>query len=125
VTDERAASGLPVPVQRAVPRPPRTKVRSPRERYLPAIISVLSTIVVFILVARVVTRAEYWPMIRRQFFSLSAALDALPQVWAGFLVNMRIWAISLVFIAVGGLVIAIMRSLTGPWAAPLRVFAII
>ncbi len=125
MTDERAASGLPVPVQRAVPRPPRTKVRSPRERYLPAIISVLSTIVVFILVARVVTRAEYWPMIRRQFFSLSAALDALPQVWAGFLVNMRIWAISLVFIAVGGLVIAIMRSLTGPWAAPLRVFAII
>jgi polar amino acid transport system permease protein len=125
VTDERAAPGRPAPAQRAVPRPPRTKVVAPRERYLPAAISILSTVLVFGLVARVVTRSEYWPMIRRQFFSLEAALDALPSVWAGFLVNMRIWAISLVFIAVGGLVIAIMRSLTGPWAAPLRVFAIV
>jgi polar amino acid transport system permease protein len=52
-------------------------------------------------------------------------LASLPQVWAGFLVNMRIWAVSLVLIAVLGLGVAIVRSLPGPWAAPLRVIAII
>ena len=88
-------------------------------------ISVATTALAFWLVYRVVTAAEFWPVVRRQFFDMSAALDSLPQVWAGFLVNLRVWAISLVFIAVWALMIAIMRSLTGPWAAPLRVFSII
>jgi polar amino acid transport system permease protein len=48
-----------------------------------------------------------------------------PQVWAGFLVNLRVWAVSLVFIAVWALLLAVMRSMTGPWAAPLRVFAVV
>jgi len=86
---------------------------------------VVTTVTVFALVARVITSAEFWPVIRRQFFDGDAMLEALPQVWAGFLVNMRVWAVSLGFIAVLGLAIAIMRSLTGPWAAPLRVFSVI
>ncbi len=123
--DERIAPGEDPPARRAAPRPPAQKQLSARERYVPTAISVLTTVTVFALAARVVTSAEFWPVIRRQFFDTAAMLDALPQVWAGFLVNMRVWAISLVFIAVLGLLVAVMRSLTGPWAAPLRVFAII
>jgi len=125
VSTERAASEGTPPTRRAGPRPPAQKQLSPRDRYLPALISVATTVAVFALVARVVTSAEFWPVIKRQFFNGAAMLESLPQVWAGFLVNLRVWAVSLVFIAVLGLAIAVMRSLKGPWAAPLRVFAIV
>jgi polar amino acid transport system permease protein len=111
--------------RRAGPRPPAQKTLTPRERYLPGVISVVTTVVVFGVVYRVITSAEYWPLIRRQFFDWSAVLESFPQVWAGFLVNLRIWAVSLVAIALWALMLAIMRSLTGPWAAPLRVFAVV
>jgi polar amino acid transport system permease protein len=92
---------------------------------LPVLIAVGSTTVVLGLLARVITSSASWPLVRRQFFDPVAMLESLPQVWAGFLVNMRIWAVSLVLIALFGLVIAVIRSLPGPWAAPLRVIAIV
>lgn len=124
MSTERVAPGG-TPARRATPRPPALKRASARERFVPAALSIAMTIAVFAVAARAVTSAEFWPVIRRQFFDTSAMLDSLPQVWAGFLVNLRVWAISLVFIAVLGLLIAVMRSLTGPWAAPLRVFSIV
>jgi len=123
VSPERAASAAPA--RRAGPRPPVKATLTPRERYLPAAISVLSTVVVFGLLARVITSAENWPLIRRQFFNLDAMGDAFPMVLRGFGINMAVWAIALVLIALFGVVVAIFRSLTGPWAAPLRVFAIV
>jgi polar amino acid transport system permease protein len=98
---------------------------TPRERYLPAAISVVSTVVVFALLFRVVTSAENWPLIQRQFFNLEAMRESFPGVFSGFLVNMGVWVVALVLIALFGIVIAVFRSLTGPWAAPLRVFAIV
>jgi len=38
---------------------------------------------------------------------------------------MAVWSISLVVIAIWALIIAVVRSLNGPWFAPLRVFSII
>lgn len=121
----RAASGVSPPARRAAPRPPAAERVSARDRWVPIIIAVVSTTVVFGLLARVITSSETWPLVRRQFFDRDAMLASLPQVWAGFLVNMRIWAVSLVLIAIFGLVVAIVRSLPGPWAAPLRVIAIV
>ncbi len=80
---------------------------------------------VFGLAARVVTSAEHWPRIRLQFFNLEAILAAFPNVLRGFGVNMAVWAIALVAIALWALVLAIFRSLHGPWFAPLRVFAVV
>jgi polar amino acid transport system permease protein len=122
---ERAASGDQPPARRASPRPPAVVRVSARDRWLPVGIAVGSTAVVFGLIARIITSSEAWPLVRRQFFDTDAMLASLPQVWAGFLVNMRIWAVSLVLIAVLGLGVALVRSLPGPWAAPLRVIAII
>lgn len=121
----RAASGVSPPARRAAPRPPAAERVSARDRWVPIIIAVVSTTVVFGLLARVITSSETWPLVRRQFFDRDAMLASLPQVWAGFLVNMRIWAVSLVLIAIFGLFVAIVRSLPGPWAAPLRVIAIV
>jgi polar amino acid transport system permease protein len=122
---ERAASGGSLPARRAAPRPPAAVRISTRDRWLPVGIALGSSAIVFGLLARVITSSEAWPLVRRQFFDTDAMLASLPQVWAGFLVNMRIWAVSLVLIAVLGLGVAIVRSLPGPWAAPLRVIAII
>lgn len=111
--------------ERTRPRPPAKKKLTPRERYLPIAISVVTTVVVFGLAYQVITSAEFWPLIRRQFFDWDAVRESFPQVWAGFLVNLRIWAVSLVAIAIWALLLAVMRSLTGPWAAPLRVFGVV
>lgn len=123
MSDERAAPAGPA--RRAGPRPPVRATLTPKERYLPAAISVVSTVVVFGLLFRVVTAAENWPLIQRQFFNLEAMRESLPGVFSGFLVNMGVWLVALVLIALFGIVIAVFRSLTGPWAAPLRVFAIV
>jgi polar amino acid transport system permease protein len=123
VTSERAASTDPA--RRAEPPPPRKHQVSARDRYVPVLISVVSTAVVFGAAAYVVTSAPAWPRIRRQFFNPEAMRESLPSVWVGFLLNMRVWLVSLVLIAVLALLLAVMRSLTGPWAAPLRVFAIV
>ncbi len=122
MTPERAA---PVPPARRAPPPPRRQTVSARDRYLPALISIVSTVVVFGGAWYVISSAEEWPRIQLQFFNPDAMREALPAVWRGFLLNMRMWAISLVFIAAWALVLAVMRSVAGPWAAPLRVFAVV
>ena len=104
-------------------RPGRT-VRA-RDKYLPTVISVTTVVAAILLVRAVVIRAEQWPRIKAQFFSVDAIIDVFPRVLAGFGVNMSVWAISLVVIAIWALVLAVFRSLTGPWFAPLKVFAVV
>ena len=108
-----------------VPAPPARRTLSARERYLPFVFSALSVVVVFGLIARLVTRAEQWPRIKLQFFNIDAIIAAFPNVFRGFLTNMTVWAIALVAIAIWALVLAIFRSLTGPLFAPLKVFSIL
>ena len=122
---ERAASGARPPARRAVPRPPVAERVSARDRWVPILIALTSTTIVLGGIALVVTSSETWPLVKRQFFDTDAMLESLPQVWAGFLVNMRIWATALVLIALLGLGLAIVRSLPGPWAAPFRIIAIV
>ena len=111
--------------ERAAPALPARRTLSLRERVLPHVISVASVAVVFGVAWRAVTSAEHWPRIKLQFFNLDAMVDAFPNVLRGFGVNMSVWAIALVAIAVWALVLAVFRSLHGPWFAPLRVFAVV
>jgi polar amino acid transport system permease protein len=97
----------------------------PADRYLPAIISVATVTGVVLLLRAVVTGAEQWPRIKAQFFSIPAMVEVFPAVVRGFGINMSVWAISLVVIGVWALLIAVMRSFTGPWLAPLKVFAVV
>ncbi len=117
---ERSASTPP-----RSPAPPARQTLTFKERYVPFLISTASVVVVFGVLWRVITSAEHWPRIKLQFFNLDAIVAAFPNVLRGFGVNMTVWAIALVAIAVWALVLAIFRSLTGPWFAPLRVFAIL
>lgn len=73
----------------------------------------------------VIVNAEQWPRIRAQFFNLDAIIEVFPQVLRGFGINMSVWAVSLMAIAVWALILAIFRNLKGPWFTPLRVFAVV
>jgi polar amino acid transport system permease protein len=99
--------------------------RAARQRTTAVLASVASTVVVFTLVAWWIGRSQYWPAVQRQFFSWEDIKASFPDVLRGFWLNMRIWLIAQVFIVVVALVLAVMRVLHGPLAAPFRVFAIV
>lgn len=107
------------------PLPPAKKKLSATERYVPTLISLAMVIVVFGGISLAVTSAEQWPRIARQFFDLNAMVASFPKVLEGFWLNLQVWLICLVGIMVWGLVLALFRSFTGPWLAPLRVFTIV
>lgn len=103
--------------------PPR-RTRNARDRWIPVLASVVSTGVVFGLAAWWVTSSEFWPAVQRQFFSGEAIRESFPAVLRGFWLNVRIWVIAEIFILGLSLILALMRSFTGPIAAPFRFFAI-
>ncbi len=96
-----------------------------RERILPHLISTATVLAAFFILRSIIIRAEQWPRIKAQFFNLDVIIDVFPKVLHGFGINMAVWAVALVVIAVWALVLAIFRSLHGPWFAPLRVFSIV
>jgi polar amino acid transport system permease protein len=107
------------------PPPPARKKESLRDKLLPALTSLASIALFFGVIAYVVTSAEQWPRIKRQFFSLDAMIEAFPSVLRGFWINIEVWLIALVAISIWAMVLALFRSLQGPWFAPLRVFTIV
>jgi len=58
------------------------------------------------------------------FFNPHSYTLALPDVWAGFQVNLRMMAVAEILVLVFALGIALVRGLPGPTAKPLRVLAI-
>jgi polar amino acid transport system permease protein len=59
------------------------------------------------------------------FFNLHSFTLAMPDVWAGFQVNLRMMAVAEVLVLVFALVIAVVRGLPGRGAKPLRALAIV
>lgn len=111
-------------------RRPATRMREgrrihARDRYMPALISLITVGGAVLILRAVIVRAEQWPRIKAQFFSLDAIIDVFPAVLGGFAINMGVWALSLLAIALWALVLAVFRSLAGPWWAPFRVFTVV
>src|SRR5690554_3191800 len=79
------------------PLPPRRSSHW-RAGLRPAIVSLISIVVVFGALALWVTSSQTWPRVQLQFFNLDAMIAAFPQVLQGFWVSMRIWLTALVFI---------------------------
>ncbi len=113
------SSKRPAPLKRA------GRTLRARDKYGPAVISVTSVLIVTLIIRAAVVHAQQWPRIKAQFFSLKAMIEVFPNVLRGFGINMSIWAVSLVVIALWALLLAVFRSLHGPWFAPLRVFSIV
>lgn len=107
------------------PPPPARRRTSLRDQIVPIFTSLASVALFFGVIAYVVTSAPEWPRIKRQFFSLDAMIEAFPAVLRGFWINIQVWLIALVAIALWAMVLALARSLRGSWFAPLRIFAIV
>src|SRR2546423_4389936 len=89
-----------------------------------ALIAIVSTVGFFTLLAVAITHAPGWPEVRRTFFDWGQFKDSLPEISRAFLLNVKIFSIAEVFILVFALLVAIMRSLPGPAALPLRLVGI-
>jgi polar amino acid transport system permease protein len=76
------------------------------------------------IVVAVVGSSPGWPEVRRLFFSGDVFADSLDVVPEAFLVNVKIFLIAEAIILPFGLVIAVLRSLSGPVFFPLRALAV-
>jgi polar amino acid transport system permease protein len=86
-------------------------------------IAVISTVVFFTVVIVAVLNSSGWLEIRRSFFDGSVFEEALPKIVERFGLKVFIFMIAEGLVLVFALVIAVMRSLTGPVFFPLRILA--
>jgi len=89
-----------------------------------ALIATFSTLVFFTLLVLLVTHAPGWPEVRSTFLDWGQFKDSFPDIAKAFLLNVKIFCIAEVLILIFALVLAIVRSLPGPAAFPLRMVAI-
>lgn len=86
-------------------------------------LSALSTLAVLGVLTALLVGSPGWPRVRETYFDPAKAVESLPAVAEGIWLNVRIMIVCAVLIAVLGLVIAIMRTMRGPVAFPLRLAA--
>ena len=89
------------------------------------LIAVVSTVVFFTVVTVLIVRSENWPAVREAFFNGQEFRETFPEIASKFLRNVRFFLIAEVFILALALLLAVMRSLTGPVFFPLRLMSIV
>jgi polar amino acid transport system permease protein len=89
-----------------------------------ALIATVSTVVVFALLILLITHAPGWPEVRSTFLDWGQFKDSMPDIARAFLLNVKIFCIAEVLILIFALLLAIIRSLPGPAAFPLRMLGI-
>jgi polar amino acid transport system permease protein len=89
------------------------------------ILSAVSTVVFFALVAVAVAVSPGASKVVDSFFSLSGLNDSFSTVVAGFWLNVKLMLIAEIVVLVLALAIAVVRSLPSPVLAPLRLVALI
>ena len=88
------------------------------------LIALVSTVVIFGLIIWLVPQTQGWVRVQQSFFSRQDFEDALPKVWKGFQLNIKIFMIAEPVVLAIGLVLAVMRGSRNPVMFPLRVLAI-
>jgi polar amino acid transport system permease protein len=88
-------------------------------------LALVSTVVVFGAIALVIVNAPGWEDVKQSFFDGQIFWKSLPDIVAAFVVNVQLFLIAEVLILILGLVLAVLRSLTGPVFFPLRLMATI
>jgi polar amino acid transport system permease protein len=89
------------------------------------LIAVVSTIAVVAAVVFVVTRSPNWPLVKEAFFNGEEFRSSFPQIAAKFVRNVEYFMVAEVFILAFALLLAVMRSLTGPVFFPIRALSIV
>ncbi|MFN8222151.1 MAG: amino acid ABC transporter permease [Gaiellales bacterium] len=87
-------------------------------------IATFSTLVVFGAVAFAITRTPGWGEFRAYFFDGGIYRDSFPDTARAFLTNVKLALVAELFILPAGLLVAVLRSLSGPVFLPFRLLAI-
>jgi polar amino acid transport system permease protein len=87
------------------------------------LISILSTLVFAGVAWLTLINTPGWERVRQSFFDPVVFVAALPRVWDGFLLNLRVLVFASVGVLVLSIVIAGIRTLRGPVFFPLRALA--
>ena len=88
-------------------------------------IALSSTLAFGLLLVIVVTGAQGYEMVKNSFFNWHYAKQAMPSVFHGLLLNLRVLIIAEFFVLILGLLIAIARTTTSPVLYPVRLVATI
>jgi len=84
------------------------------------LVALVSTVVVLGLAALAVTGSPGWDRVRTTYFDWDKAVDSFPAVLDGLWLNIRVTLVGALLILLLGLTIAVMRTVRGPVAFPLR-----
>jgi polar amino acid transport system permease protein len=88
------------------------------------LLALASTLVVFGVLAYIISGSTGWRVVQQAFFSPENFAAAFPMVLKGFWLNVRIFLIAEPIILVWGLILAIIRSTRSPVLFPLRAAAV-
>ncbi len=86
-------------------------------------VAVASTVVFFTVLVIIVVNSSGWPQIKEAFFDGEIFVESLPKIVEKFRRNVFIFCIAEVLVLIFAMVIAVLRSLTGPVYTPLRLIA--
>ncbi len=89
------------------------------------LIALSSTLAFGLLLVIVITGAQGYEMVKNSFFNWHYAKQAMPSVFHGLLLNLRVLIIAEFFVLLIGLLIAIARTSTSPVLYPVRLVATI
>jgi len=104
-------------------RPSRRRRIPPGEALRSTLIALISTAIVFGLIVVAVTNAPNWPEVQQAFFNGEIFVRSVPKVVAAFVTNIELFLIAEVLILGIGLVVAVLRGLSGPVFFPVRILA--
>jgi polar amino acid transport system permease protein len=88
-----------------------------------SVVAALSTTALVGLAVVLIVTSPGWPSVKENFFNWDKAVDSFPAVLRGLWLNIRIMLTCAVLIGIFGLTLAVMRTIRGPVAFPLRLFA--
>lgn len=121
---DRLGAGQAQPAVEAISELERGRRAYRRGQALKSVgISLASTVMFAVVVGIVLMNSPGWQVTLDTFFHPDYFARALPKVWDGLLLNMRVLAIAVVGVAVVAVVLAGLRSLKGPVFFPLRFLA--
>jgi polar amino acid transport system permease protein len=112
-------------VASTVPTAVGTRTRRRRTTRQNTILSVVSTVIFFLIVGIAIALSPGASKVVESFFSLSGFNDSFSTIVAGFWLNVKLMFISEALVLVVALAIAVVRSLPGPVLAPLRIVALV
>jgi len=94
-----------------------------RQNTKSVLVAIIST-AAFALIAWVtLINTPGWAVVQRTFFSPEVAIESLPRIWDGFLLNLRVLFFAAIGVLVLSILLATIRTLRGPVFFPLRAIA--